>query len=112
MATQDQSPKDSRALKRLNMVGRRLVLGLGARVTRWMVFVVALGVLGWLLWGAVWQPLHQTVLLPGGVSGTNPEVNSELLQEITSARAERGKYTARSLFAHEPLFAPTPTPEP
>lgn len=112
MATELSSLKTKQVTARWRWLGRRMVLGLGMRTTRWVIVAAALGYLGWLLVGSVWQPLRQPVLLPGGVSSTNPEVNSELLQQITGGRVERSQYTAKSLFAFEPLFAPTTSPQP
>lgn len=112
MAADDPTAKGKQAAAHLQRLGRRLVLWLGMRATRWIVVAVALAYLGWLIFGSVWQPLNQPVLLPGGVSSNNPEVTDELLQQISGARVERSQYTAKSLFTFEPLFAPATSPQP
>lgn len=112
MATEQSSIKAKQTTARWRWLGRRMVLGLGMRTTRWVMLAVAVAYLGWLLFGSVWQPLRQPVLLPAGVSGNNPEVNNDVLKQITAARVERSEYTTKSLFAFEPLFAPTTSPQP
>ncbi len=112
MATQDSPTKNRQTMKLMQTIGRRFTVGLGTRLVRWVIITAALAYLGWVLFGSVWQPLHQPVLLPAGVSSANPEVNNELLQTITSARVERSQYTTKSLFAFEPLFAPSVSPQP
>jgi|SRR3989344_2820855 len=90
--------------------GRRLVTVLGGKWTRFFFFVAGIGLAAFLLYVYVWKPLSQPVLLPKGITGTNPELDGKLLQAINSARIDREKYQSTSLSALEYLYAPSASP--
>lgn len=96
--------------------GRKIILTLGTRAVRLVVCGIGVLFLGWLLYGNIWRPLHETTLLPPGVTARNPELDATLLQVVNNERIERSQYRVSSFGAFEPLFvippAASPTPLP
>ncbi|MBI3251404.1 MAG: hypothetical protein HYZ62_00665 [Candidatus Andersenbacteria bacterium] len=90
--------------------GRRLVTALGGKWIRFFLIVAGVGLACSLLYAYIWKPLSQPVLLPKGITGTNPELDGKLLQSINEARIDRENYKGASLSALEYLYAPSPTP--
>ena len=90
--------------------GRRLITMLGGKWTRFFFIVAGIGLSCFLLYAYIWKPLSQPVLLPKGITGTNPELDSKLLQSINSARINRENYKSTSLNALEYLYAPSSSP--
>jgi hypothetical protein len=74
----------------------RSALRIGA--SSWMrsvMILAAIGLIGWLMYVNVWEPLQQEITLPPGISHQNPQLDEASLQGISRARAERAAYSPR-----------------
>jgi hypothetical protein len=77
------------------------------------LFILGLAVLmtGWLLYQNVWNPLHEEIILPAGVTPHNPRLDEGMLETITNARVERTQHTIRPFTGIERVLTqPSPSP--
>ncbi len=84
----------------------RLALYGAMPTARFVVTSLAIIIVAYLLYQHVWQPLVRAVEVPVGVSPTNPALDTEQLQAISTARAARVQAPRHNFIRYNSLFAP------
>jgi len=82
----------------------KLLRMLALKLTRFIIIILSLILIGILSNAQVWQPLNQETSLPPGVTRANPELSIDLLQGINAQRVERVQ-SSRHQFSVSRLFS-------
>lgn len=86
-------------------IGHGSLRFLTSRWIRFLIIVLALGGVGWLVLTNIWQPLHEFIALPAGLSTQNPQLDEAGLNVVNGQRAARSAYAPRSYLQFDRQFA-------
>lgn len=74
------------------------------------ILIILLGGLcaAYLAYQSSWAPLRQGAVFPAGISPSNPELATPILQDINTARTKRQQSIRRNFARYNILFVPPP----
>jgi len=103
-------PKNKSRLSSLKIrsLGLKLLFWLPSRWLRVFIIMLALVAVGYGLYSRAWVVFQGEPELPAGVTPTNPSLDTTVLREINTQRAERSSVTVRPFDRESKFFVPVP----